>query len=209
MTTGYSDRLNHALAFAAKHHDSQVRKGLRLPYGTLPANVALILTRYGQDDETVLAGILHDLVATYVRDEASDDPALDRIAAKFGAEVLALALAVAPRGVDDDGIQLDAGDRRLDLLRRLGEVDERARWVSSAVQLHDAGTLLADLARTEFPENVWERLTAGRDETVRWFRQFHDRLRAVGFSGPILQEIGTTVTRLEAVAAEDAARAEF
>ena len=34
--TGYSDRINHALAFAAKHHDQQVRKGTRLPYLTQP-----------------------------------------------------------------------------------------------------------------------------------------------------------------------------
>jgi (p)ppGpp synthase/HD superfamily hydrolase len=50
MTTrGYSDRINHAFAFAAKHHYRQVRKGTRLPYLTHPANVAVILTRYGQD----------------------------------------------------------------------------------------------------------------------------------------------------------------
>jgi len=42
--TGYSDVINHALAFAAKHHDRQVRKGTKLPYLTHPANVAIILT---------------------------------------------------------------------------------------------------------------------------------------------------------------------
>ena len=61
MMTGYSDRINHAFAFAAKHHDRQVRKGTRLPYLTHPANVAIILTRYGRDEDTVVAGILHDL----------------------------------------------------------------------------------------------------------------------------------------------------
>src|SRR6478672_4460651 len=50
MTTGYSDRINHALAFAAKHHDQEVRKGTRLPYVTRPANVAIILARYDQDE---------------------------------------------------------------------------------------------------------------------------------------------------------------
>ena len=59
---GYSDVINHALAFAAKHHDRQVRKGTRLPYLTHPANVALILTRDGRDTDTVVAGILHDVI---------------------------------------------------------------------------------------------------------------------------------------------------
>ena len=66
--TGYSDRINHAFAFAAKHHDQQVRKGTRLPYFTQPANVAIILTRYGQDERTVVAGILHDIVEDGVRE---------------------------------------------------------------------------------------------------------------------------------------------
>ena len=62
-STGYSDRINHALAFAAKHHDQQVRKGTRHPYLTHPATVAIILTRYGQDEETIVAGILHSSIA--------------------------------------------------------------------------------------------------------------------------------------------------
>ena len=66
--TGYSDRINHAFAFAAKHHDRQVRKGTRLPYLTHPANVAVILTRYGRDEHTVVAGILHDVIEDCVRE---------------------------------------------------------------------------------------------------------------------------------------------
>src|SRR5690606_40912245 len=75
MQLGYSDPINHAFAFAAKHHDSELRKGLRAtPYFTQPANVALILTRYGRDDITVLAGILHDLIASASREGRMDDP---------------------------------------------------------------------------------------------------------------------------------------
>src|SRR5215469_2625809 len=73
MTTGYSDRINHAFAFAAKHHDTQVRKGTALPYLTRPANVAVILTRYGQAEDTVLAAILHGVVEGSVRDGRKRD----------------------------------------------------------------------------------------------------------------------------------------
>ena len=59
---GYSDPINHAFAFAAKHHDQQVRKGTRYPYLTAAPNLAVILARYGQDDSTLVAGILHDVV---------------------------------------------------------------------------------------------------------------------------------------------------
>ena len=87
MPPGYSDRINHALAFAAKHHDQQVRKGTRLPYDTHAANVAVILARYDRDDDTVVAGILHDVIEDYVRDGYTDEMVVGRIVDKFGAGV--------------------------------------------------------------------------------------------------------------------------
>ena len=88
VMTGYSDRINHAFAFAAKHHDQQVRKGTRLPYLTHPANVAVILTRYGCNEDTVVAGILHDVVEDCVRDGWTREMLEERIGHKFGSGVL-------------------------------------------------------------------------------------------------------------------------
>ncbi|HEY5061723.1 MAG TPA: HD domain-containing protein, partial [Gemmatimonadaceae bacterium] len=109
-TVGYSDRINHALAFAAKHHDRQVRKGTRLPYRTHPANVAIILTRYDQDVETVVAGILHDVTEDCVREAVSRETLEQRIGDKFGRDVLETVLAVTYRLVDDDGVELSHDD---------------------------------------------------------------------------------------------------
>ena len=92
--TGYSDRINHAFAFAAKHHDQQVRKGTRLPYLTHPANVAIILTRYGCNEDAVVAGILHDVVGDCVRNGWTGSMLDERIGAKFGTSMLALLLSV-------------------------------------------------------------------------------------------------------------------
>lgn len=195
--TGYSDRINHALAFAAKHHDQMVRKGVRAPYRTQPANVALILTRYGRDEETVVAGILQDVVEDCVRENGSRDPMVERIAEKFGRTALETILMVCERREDDEGVELAADERRADLLARLATADERARWVCAADELHNAGTLLADLARTEYPETVWSRHADSQEATIRWYRQLHDRLRAVGFTAPIVDELGAMTARLE------------
>src|SRR5437773_11179941 len=94
---GYSDRINHALAFAAKHHDQQVRKGTKLPYLTHPANVAVILTRYGRDEHTIVAGILHDVVEDCVRDGYTRAMLEQRVGDKFGADVLETVLTVTYR----------------------------------------------------------------------------------------------------------------
>ena len=146
---GYSDRINHAFAFAAKHHDQQVRKGTRLPYLTHPANVAVILARYGQDDDTVVAGILHDVIEDCVRDGYTREALEQRIGEKFGSGVLETVLAVTHRKVDEDGMEFAADEKKADYLDRLGRASERARWVSAADKIHNANAILADLRRTE------------------------------------------------------------
>jgi (p)ppGpp synthase/HD superfamily hydrolase len=195
--TGYSDRINHALAFAAKHHDQQVRKGTRSPYLTRPANVAIILTRYGQDDYTVVAGILHDVVGDCVREAYPHSMLEQRIGDKFGREVLDTALAVTHRRVDDDGIELSTDDRRDDYLERLARAGESARWVCAADELHHANSILADLRRTIEPNSVWSRFAGGKDVTVQWHRRVYDRLTELGFAGEIMRELGAVIVALE------------
>ncbi len=195
--TGYSDRINHAFAFAAKHHDQEVRKGTRLPYLTQPANVAVILTRYGQDEATVVAGILHDTVEDAVREGWTSSMLDERIGRKFGADALETVLAVIERRMDDDGVELSADDRKRDVLARLDAASDSARWVCAAEQLHGANTIVYDLARTSFPETVWGRFSAGREGIVHWYREVCDRLRAVGFSAPIVNELEAATAALE------------
>ncbi len=196
--TGYSDRINHALAFAAKHHDQQVRKGARAPYGTRAANVAIILTRYGRDEQTVVAGILHDVVEDYVREGHTAEMLERRVADKFGRDVLDVVLTVTHRKVDDSGVELSVDDRRDDLLERLASAGDSARWVCAADRLHDASSILADLRRTIDPEAIWNRFTGGRGATVRDYRRAYDRLAEVGFTGEIMRELGETVSELDA-----------
>ncbi len=194
---GYSDRINHALAFAAKHHDQAVRRGTRLPYLTQSPNVALILTRYGQDDDTVVAGILQDVVVDAVRDGLTHEMLTQRIAEKFGETVLASIHSITQRQHDDDGVELSAEERRDDLLERLAAAGTRARWACAAIQVHTGSTLLADISRTDFPETVWGRFSAGREGTIRWYRRIHERLAAVGFDGAIMLEMREMVQELE------------
>jgi (p)ppGpp synthase/HD superfamily hydrolase len=195
---GYSDRLNHAFAFAAKHHDRQVRKGTRMPYLTHPANVAVILTRYGCDEDTVIAGILHDVIEDCVREGWTREMLEDRIASKFGDDVLQTVLAVTKRRADDDGVEFSRDEIKADYLERLAQASESARWVCAADKVHNAGSILADLRRTIDPETVWGRFNGGRDGTLMWYRGVRDRLAALGFTAPILAELTDLVVALEA-----------
>lgn len=195
--TGYSDRINHALAFAAKHHDRQVRKGTSLPYITHPANVAIILARYDQPDETVVAGILHDVIEDCVRENWTQEMLEERIGEKFGMEVLETVLMVSHRKLDDEGNEMDRQERNADYLARLAQASETARWVCAADKIHNASTILADLRRTVDPESVWGRFSVGKEGTIRWYRAVHQRLRDVGFAGAIIAELNAVADALE------------
>jgi (p)ppGpp synthase/HD superfamily hydrolase len=190
--TGYSDRINHALAFAAKHHDREVRKGTRLPYFTAPAHVAIILTRYGCDEETVVAGILQHVVDDALRDGTSPEAVRERLADKFGDATVDVLLAGARRRLDDDGVELSHEEQKLDQLERLATAPDGARWVFAAHELHAAGTLLADLGRTSFPDAVWGRVPEGRAARVRWLERVSERLQAIGFHGAVADELQAT-----------------
>jgi (p)ppGpp synthase/HD superfamily hydrolase len=200
--TGYSDVINHALAFAAKHHDRQVRKGTRPPYLTHPANVAIILTRYGRDDDTVVAGILHDVVEDCVRDGFTSEMLEQRIGDKFGGKVLATVLEVTYRRHDDDGVELSGEERRADYLERLAKADEGARWVCAADKIHNASSIVADLRRTIDPATVWNRFGGGRESTARWYRQVFERLRDLGFDAPIMSELDQASGELSRLAGD-------
>ena len=195
--TGYSDRINHALAFAAKHHDQQVRKGTRLPYLTHPANVAIILTRYGCDETTVVAGILHDVIEDCVTKDYTREMLEQRIASKFGSDVLETVLAVTHRKYDDDGEEFTPDERKQDYLDRLNGASPRALWVCAADKLHNANSILSDLNRTMEPDSIWSRFKVGKEGTQRWYRSVYARLVELEFEAPIMSELEQTVQTLE------------
>ena len=77
----FTGRIERAIALAIRAHEAQVRKGDgQLPYVVHPVTVALILSRYTGDEDTIIAGLLHDtLEDTLVT--------ADEIAREFGEKV--------------------------------------------------------------------------------------------------------------------------
>jgi (p)ppGpp synthase/HD superfamily hydrolase len=146
-----------------------------------------------------VAGILHDVIEDCVRNGFTSDALRTRIGDKFGEAVLTTVLAVTEARVGPDGIEFSYDERKADYLERLADASERARWVCAADKIHNASSVLADLKRTEFPENVWKRFRAGRD-APRWYRQVYERLAEVGFAAPIMDELRSVAEALEQAA---------
>jgi hypothetical protein len=72
--------------------------------------------------------------------------------------------------------------------------------VCAADKIHSAGSLLADLRRTQDPadrESIWSRFRAGKSGTIQWYRDVYERLRSVGFAAAIMSELEEMVVELE------------
>ena len=80
-----SDRILAAVELAKKAHEGQLRKTGE-PYIVHPMAVKKILEEWGMDEDTIIAGILHDSVE-------DTDVRLDDIRKAFGESVAFLVMA--------------------------------------------------------------------------------------------------------------------
>jgi len=172
---GFSDRIHHAFAFTAKHYVAAAPAGAVADYGAHPANVAVILARYGVDQATLIAGILHHPLEAAVPHERIG---LERkISAKFGPVVLAVARdAVEPRW-HENGTPLPWQMSHDALLAHLANADPRALDIIVADQLHATGTTITALRRLGV-EYLRERTRATSAQTLWWYRSMLETLEA-------------------------------
>lgn len=172
---GYSDRINHAFAFAAKYYGAVAPVGVGMDYLAHPANVAIILARYGCEQVTIVAGILH-----HVLEEAapSSRPVLERkIADKFGPVALAIAKDALEPKYDARGAERGWQARKQEYLAQLAAAEPRALDICVADELHACGSTITALRRLGV-EYLRTLSRAGSAQTIWWYRSMLEILDA-------------------------------
>jgi len=164
---GYSDRISHAFAFAAKHYVAAAPAGAGMDYLAHPANVAIILARYGCEEVTIVSGILH-----HVLEETRPDrrPALEqKISGKFGPVALAVARDALEPKLDRWGGYRPWQACKQEYLGQLAIAEPRALDICVADEIHACGSTSASLRRLglEYLRTVSR---AGSEQTVWWYR---------------------------------------
>lgn len=172
---GYSDRINHAFAFAAKYYGAVAPVGAGMDYLAHPANVAIILARYGCEQVTVVAGILHHVLEEAVPDRR---PVLERkISDKFGPVVLAVALDALEPKYDRRGAERSWQACKQEYLSQLAAAEPRALDVCVADELHACGSTITALRRLGV-EYLRALSRAGSAQTIWWYRSMLEVLDA-------------------------------
>ena len=159
-----SERVLRAVELAKKAHDGQFRKTGE-PYIVHPMAVKKILEEWGMDEDTIIAGVLHDTVE-------DTSVTLDDIRKEFGESVAFLVdgvtkLSTARAGMRDIDTYLpETKDNFLRLLIALG-ADIRVLIIKLADRLHNIRTLSA------LPPDKQKKIAK---ETLEVFAPLADRL---------------------------------
>jgi hypothetical protein len=195
---GYSDRINHALNYLAKHY----RPGLAgLPTHQQlahPANVALVLARHQADETTLVASILHHLL------EAAPPPNRSHIETqlviKFGAIATEVASdASVPQHDEAKAARPPRAIRRA-ILGQVAACSPRALDIRCADEIHSCGTSIAVVQRLGM-EYLEPDDTGAPREIIAWHEDLLEAFdRRIDWQSPgMLSELRALAGRLRAL----------
>ncbi len=184
----YSSVLDRAIALAARAHETQLRKGSKVPYIHHPVMVGMVLARAGFDDEVVVAGILHDVVE-------DQDVTLEEIDAQFGGTIAHLVGDVTEQkteaGSDEKRPWRTRKEEQLEHLRHMSVAGAA---VKAADALHNCLCTVSDYDREG--TTVWTRFNAGRADQVWYYSSVSRLVRERLGDHPLALELEAAVARL-------------
>lgn len=143
-------------------HAKQIRKGDGLPYIIHPYGVALILSNFTEDTDTIIAGLLHDVledIADYTEDDMKRD---------FGEKITSIVKSVSeekdPRQPKD--FRLPWVERKKRYLAHLETASEEAVMVSAADKIHNLLSMMS--AHEEQGDALWSKFNSPQEDKL-WF----------------------------------------
>ncbi|MBK8177704.1 MAG: bifunctional (p)ppGpp synthetase/guanosine-3',5'-bis(diphosphate) 3'-pyrophosphohydrolase [Planctomycetes bacterium] len=151
----YSQLLERALHAAIAAHDGQTRKGdASSPYVTHPLHVALMLARFGLEEDVIAAGLLHDVV------EDSPGWTVERVAEEFNPHVAGIVSQLTEDKTRSWGERKSAG------VAKVPHMSPEAASVKACDKLHNLHSLTAQLRSARDPDQVWSQFNGGRERTL-------------------------------------------
>src|SRR5205823_14149785 len=160
-------RFEEALAFAARLHAGQTRKGGAVPYVAHLLAVAAIALEHGAGEDAAVAALLHDAI-----EDQGGAATREEIRRRFGDAVVAIV-----DGCTDTEVvpKPPWRGRKVAYIAHLRQASAAVRLVSAADKLHNARTILADYR--VLGDGLWQRFTGGKDGTLWYYRSVVEALR--------------------------------
>lgn len=189
-------RLREAINIACKLHLNQVRKAdENLPYISHPFSVAWILSSYTDDEDTIIAGLLHDVledVPGYYYDDLQKD---------FGTAVAGIV-----REMSEDKDPNLAGDdaatwvyRKEKYLEGLQHHSEKALMVCAADKIHNLQAMIE--SHKKQGDSLWDKFNAPADRKI-WFYEEILKILQRRLNNDIVRDYEKELQRMRACVGE-------
>jgi (p)ppGpp synthase/HD superfamily hydrolase len=184
-----SFRFESALAYAARFHAVQRRKGTRIPYISYPLAVASIVLEYGGKEDEAIAALLHDVI-----EDGGGKRAREEIRLLFGSNVVAIVDGCSDT---DKTPKPPWKERKIAYIAHLPQESKSVLLVSAADKLHNSRAILADYR--VLGEKLWERFKGGRD-SLWYYRELVKAFKTTRKHPRLIEELNRMVFELEELA---------
>lgn len=186
-----TQKIQQAINLASRLHLGQVRKGdSGLPYISHPFSVAWILSNYTEDEDIIVAGILHDVLED-VKGYYYDDMVRD-----FGERV-----AQIVKGVSEDkdpNIESDEKatweERKSKYLANLKNDSDEALMVCAADKIHNLQSMIS--AYQEKGDALWDNFNSPKEKKL-WLYQEILKFMKGRLNNPIVVELENIYNQAE------------
>lgn len=187
-----TEKLQKAINTASRLHVGQVRKGDNdLPYVSHPFSVAWILRGYTKDENTIIAGLLHDVledVPGYRYEDLEKD---------FGAIVASIVKELSedkdPNVQSDDKATWEY--RKKKYLQGVKRHSEKALMVCAADKIHNLQTMTE--AYKEQGKALWDKFNAPSDKKLWFYEEVLKVLKQCGLDDRIVKDYERELARMK------------
>lgn len=183
-----SRRFRSALAYAARIHRDQARKGSEIPYVAHVLAVTAIVLEHGGTEEQAIAALLHDTI----EDQPREGKTRAEIVAHFGERIAQMVESLSDATSHPKPPWRERKER---YLAHLPDSSPEVLLVSCADKLHNVRAIVADLR--QIGDAVWQRFKASKEDALWYYRSLVNAFREAGLAGPLLDELERAVTEIE------------
>lgn len=188
-------RIERAIVRATVLHRLQERKVSRVPYIIHPYSVAFLLAHYVDDEDVIIAGLLHDTL------EDIPEYTEAMLREEFGDRVCAIV-----KEVTEDFTQAEKEDhsirgnnwraRKEKYLVNLANDSQEALLVATADKIHNMRSALDEFAL--HGDTVWEKFQRHAENMI-WFYTEAARVISEHLEHPLVDEMNRLLLELQAI----------
>lgn len=180
--------VRQALQVSARAHDGQFRKGGEVPYIVHPVSVALILAEFTEDEATLAAGLLHDVL-----EDCPDVYSEEQMREDFGNLITDTVKAVTKDlTITDWHI---SNEKYLEKLR--ASKNGRAIMVCAADKINNLTDTLED-PEVQTPE-IWDKFTGSKEDQFWWYSSVYQLVAECMPNHPLTGILATLVNDLAVI----------